>query len=275
MAIAFDANIKEYLKEIDESPLLTAEQEKSLSKLIIEQNDPKARETMVRSNLRLVVSIAKQYAGRGLSLGDLIEEGNLGLIRAVDYFDPTLGTRFSTYAAWWIRQGIKRSLLMNTQPVHIPTYMVSLINQWRHTATELEAKLGRPPHKEEITKALNLPKRKANIISGIFRIVSSASLRFGSDGSGADQSLDESIEDDHISMPDSEMASDEEIEKVLGLLDKIDPREAEVLKLHFGLSGKKPLTLKQVGEKIGLTRERIRQIQRKALTELYKYMNED
>jgi len=275
LAIAFDANIREYLKEIDESPLLTAEQEKSLSKLIIEENDPQARETMVRSNLRLVVSIAKQYAGRGLSLGDLIEEGNLGLIRAVDYFDPTQGTRFSTYAAWWIRQGIKRALLMNTQPVHIPTYMVSLINQWRHTATELEAKLGRVPRTEEIAKALNLPKRKADVISGIFRVVSSASLRFGSDGTGSDQSLDESIEDDNISMPDSGMLSGEEIEKVLDLLDEIDPREAEVLKLHFGLSGKKPLTLKQVGEKMGLTRERIRQIQRKALTEMYKYMNED
>jgi len=114
--------------------LLTAEEEHSLGKLVVEENDPLARERLVRSNLRLVVNIAKKYTGRGISLGDLIEEGNLGLIKAVDYFDADRGTRFSTYAAWWIRQSIKYALLTNIQPVHIPTYMVALINQWRHTA---------------------------------------------------------------------------------------------------------------------------------------------
>ena len=116
-----------------------------MGKLIVEDNDPHARDQLVRSNLRLVVNIAKKYGNRGMSLGDLIEEGNLGLIRAVDYFDPDRGTRFSTYAAWWIKQGIKRALLENVQPVHIPTYMVALINQWRHAVSELESSLGRAP----------------------------------------------------------------------------------------------------------------------------------
>ena len=128
--MAFDVTIKEYLKEIDEASLLTREQEQELGRLIVHENDQCAREQLVRSNLRLVVNIAKKYGDRGMSLGDLIEEGNLGLIRAVDYFDPERGVRFSTYAAWWIKQGIKRAMLENVQPVHIPTYMVALINQW-------------------------------------------------------------------------------------------------------------------------------------------------
>jgi len=137
--MAFDVTIKEYLQEIDEAPLLSAEDEHELALRIAEDNDPEARELLVRSNLRLVVSIAKKYANRGnMSLGDLIEEGNLGLIRAADYFDPNRGTRFSTYAAWWIRQGIKSAQLGDVRPVHVPGYMIGLINQWRHTMTEVE-----------------------------------------------------------------------------------------------------------------------------------------
>jgi RNA polymerase primary sigma factor len=140
------------------------EEEQYLGRLIIEENDPLARDQLVRSNLRLVVNIAKKFGGRRMSLGDLIEEGNLGLIRAVDYFDPARGTRFSTYAAWWIKQSIKRALLENVQPVHIPTYMVALINQWRHTAMELESRLGRVPDVEEMADIMQVPPRKAKII---------------------------------------------------------------------------------------------------------------
>ena len=136
----FDVTLKDYLKEIDEASLLTAEEEYDYGRQVVDENDPLAREQLVRSNLRLVVNIAKKYGGRGMALGDLIEEGNLGLIKAVDYFDPDRGTRFSTYAAWWIKQSIKRSLLENVQPVHVPTYMVTLISQWRHTAAEVEGR---------------------------------------------------------------------------------------------------------------------------------------
>ena len=227
----------------------------------------------MRSNLRLVVNIAKRYSDRGMSLGDLIEEGNLGLIKAVDYFDPNRGVRFSTYAAWWIKQSIKRSLLANVQPVHIPTYMVALINHWRHAATELENKFGRWPTLEEMAEVMRLPVRKAKIIYEIVKVLSSFQDASSEDASGEDQSLEAIIEDKSGDKPEDELTEDEERAKVLKLLDEIDHREAEVLRLHYGLGGYKPITLRQIGEKLGLTRERIRQIQRNALTKLYEYMN--
>ena len=275
MIIAFDITIKEYLKEIDEASLLTYEQERSLGKKVIEENDPRAREQLVRSNLRLVVNIAKKYGGRGMSLGDLIEEGNLGLIKAVDYFDPDHGTRFSTYAAWWIKQSIKRALLSNVQPVHIPTYMVALINQWRHTTAELESTLGRPLDVEEMAEIMHLPVRKAKIIHQIVKILSSVRDTSGSDGTDENQVIEDTLQDKNIGRPEDELVAGEECEKVLRLLDEIDQREANVLRLHYGLNGQTPLTLKEIGEKLGLTRERIRQIQRAALTKLYEYMDEE
>ncbi|HIJ52331.1 MAG TPA: RNA polymerase sigma factor RpoD/SigA [Planctomycetes bacterium] len=273
--MAFDATIKEYLKEIDEASLLTAEQEHSLGKLIVEQNDPWARDQLVRSNLRLVVNIAKKYGGRGMSLGDLIEEGNLGLIRAVDYFDPHRGTRFSTYAAWWIKQSIKRALLENIQPVHIPTYMVTLINHWRYTATELENKLGRTPDVEEMADIMKLPLRKAKIIHRIVEVLSSATESLEADESGAEQMLETTLEDESAAQPEDALAADEEKAMVLSLLNEVEPREANILRMHYGLDGKSPMTLREIAKYLGLTRERIRQIQRGALTKLYEYMNEE
>jgi len=273
--IAFDITIKEYLKEIDEASLLTVEQEHLLGKLVVEKSDPQAREQLVRSNLRLVVNIAKKYVSRGMSLGDLIEEGNLGLIRAVDYFDPDYGTRFSTYAAWWIKQSIKRALLANVQPVHIPTYMVALINQWRHTTSELENRLGRTLDVEEMAEIMHLPLRRAKIIHHIVKILSSVRDTAGSDGTDDNQMLEETLQDQNAGKPEDALVADEEQTKVLGLLNEIEPREADVLRSHYGLDGRKSMTLKEIGKKLGLTRERIRQIQRGALTKLYEYMNEE
>jgi RNA polymerase primary sigma factor len=272
--ITFDITIKEYLKEIDEASLLTVEQEHSLGKLVVEENDPQAREQLVRSNLRLVVNIAKKYVGRGMSLGDLIEEGNLGLIKAVDYFDPDYGTRFSTYAAWWIKQSIKRALLANVQPVHIPTYMVALMNQWRHTTAELQNRLGRTLDVEEMAEIMHLPLRKAKIIHHIVEILSSVKDTSGSDNADDNQVIEETLQDQNAGKPEDTLVADEERTKVLGLLNEIEPREADVLRSHYGLDGRKPMTLKQIGKKVGLTRERIRQIQRSALTKLYESMNE-
>jgi len=272
--MVFDATIKDYLKEIDEVSLLKAEEEHFLGKLIVEENDPWARDQLVRSNLRLVVNIAKKYGGRGMSLGDLIEEGNVGLIKAVDYFDPDRGTRFSTYAAWWIKQGIKRALLENVQPVHVPTYMVSLINQWRHTASEVENRLGRTPGVQEMADIMRLPLRKARVVQRIVKVLSSA-VDITADGAEENQSLEATLEDEHADKPEDQLVAHEEQTKALRLLNEIEPREANVLRMHYGLDGTKPMTLKEIGKKLGLTRERIRQIQRGAVTRLYEYMNEE
>ncbi len=274
-AIAFDITIKEYLKEIDEASLLNAEEERSLGKLVAEENDQQAREQLVRSNLRLVVNIAKKYGGRGMSLGDLIEEGNLGLIKAVDYFDPDRGVRFSTYAAWWIKQSIKRALLENVQPVHIPTYMVALINQWRHTTAELESELGRTLSVEEMADIMHLPLRKAKVIHRIVEVLSSTSESYSGDVSDEDQMLEVILEDPNAGKPEDVLAAVEEELKALKLLNKLEPREANILRLHYGLDGNTPMPLKEIAKQLGLTRERIRQIRRDALTKLYEYMNEE
>jgi RNA polymerase primary sigma factor len=270
--MAFDITIKEYLKEIDESPLLNWEDEKYLAGLIIEEQDPQARDRLVRSNLRLVVNIAKKFPCRAMTLGDLIEEGNLGLLRAVDSFDPEHGVRFSTYASWWIKQSIKKALLTNTGPIHIPTYMVELVNQWRYTAVKLESQLGRNPELEEMAEAMNLSVRKAKAVQQIIEAVNAG---FQENSAENNTALDESIEDSRIALPEDILGSDEELAKAVELLSEIEPREAEVLALRFGLDGNEPLTLKEIGRKIGLTRERVRQIQRDALEKLNEFMTEE
>ncbi len=210
-----------------------------------------------------------------MSLGDLIEEGNLGLIKAVDYFDPDRGVRFSTYAAWWIKQSIKRSLLENVQPVHIPTYMVALINQWRHTTAELESKLGKTLSVEEMADIMQIPLRKAKVIHRIVNVLSSVSESYSGDVSDEDQMLEVILEDPNAGRPEDALAAVEEKLKALKLLNKLDPREANILRLHYGLDKNTPMSLKEIAKKLGLTRERIRQIRRDALTKLYEYMNEE
>jgi RNA polymerase primary sigma factor len=263
--MAFDITIKEYLKEIDESPLLTWEDEKELATAVQEENDPYARERLVRSNLRLVVNIAKKFSGRGLTLGDLIEEGNLGLLRAVDTFDPEHGVRFSTYSAWWVQQSIKRAILSNSQPIHIPTYMVELINQWRQVYAEQELRLGRTVSLDEMATVMKVTLGKARAIREIVAVVDNG---FQHDSAEENAGLDEAIIDDTMITPEEDLGTNEELAKALELLDEIEPREAEVLRLRFGLHGDEPLTLKQIGKQLGLTRERVRQLQKNALAQL-------
>ena len=268
----FDTTIKDYLTEIDDSPLLSWKEECELAGLIIESDDPEARDHLVRSNLRLVVSIAKRFATGRMSLGDLIEEGNLGLIRAVDSFDPSVGVRFSTYAAWWIKQTIKRSLLLDSSPISVPTYMVELVNQYRHIVVELQKKLGDAPSMVQIAEEMKVPVKK---ITAIKEIADSVNTSLDAESFQPNQTFQETMPQVSNHLPEDELTSSEELKKVVLMLDKIDARQAEVLKLRFGINGKEPLTLKQIGVKLNLTRERVRQIQQEALKALNEMMNCD
>jgi RNA polymerase primary sigma factor len=262
-----------YLRQIDEVPLLTAEQEKHYCWKIIHENCPASREIMIRANLRLVVSIAKRFNNRGLQLSDLVEEGNLGLLRAVEAFDPDQGARFSTYASWWIKQAIKRALINAVQPVHIPAYMVELISRWKKTSAELEDKLGRAPTLQELADAMELSPRKVRIIRKAVR----AFQRPAQTGGGGDDgpTLSEMLEDSKTPSPDDQLLEADDISTIHKLLDAIDAREATILRLRYGLSGREPLTLKEIGAEIGLTRERVRQIEIEALRKLNQRLSSD
>jgi len=207
-----------------------------------------------------------------MGLSDLIEEGNLGLIKAVDYFDPYHGTRFSTYAAWWIKQSIKRSLLTNLQPVHVPTYMVALINQWRGARAELSSHLGRAPQVDEMAAAMQLPVKKAKIVDEIFNAIGSVHDNSLNDNSEDDLTLESVLEDHNYDGPGAKIESHEQQQKLLRMVENMDPREATILKMHYGLDGGESMPLRDIGDKLGLTRERIRQLLRGALTKLYEFM---
>lgn len=263
--------LETYLREINETPLLNADEEKNLA-YQIGSGDHEARDRMVRANLRLVVNIARNYTNKGLSLQDLIEEGNLGLLRAVEGFDPGMNTRFSTYASYWIKQSIKRALVNTAKTIRIPAYMVELLAKWRRAHAKLQEELGRPPSQEEVARSLNLPKKKLNIIKKAIRVYNSAPQTEQTD---AGWSLDEMLMDDHTKTPDREMVEADDMKHVLDLLKKMDLREATVLRMRFGLDDEEPKTLKQIGERLGLTRERVRQIESEALGKLSASMGVD
>jgi RNA polymerase primary sigma factor len=261
---AVQSPLETYLREINETALLSADQEKELAREIA-VGSTEARDRMVRANLRLVVNIARGYTGKGLALQDLIEEGNLGLLRAVEGFDPVMGTRFSTYASYWIKQSIKRALVNTAKTIRIPAYMVELISKWRRATNKLTDELGRPPTHEEVAKVLGLPKKKLNIIKKAIRVYNSAPQ---SDQGDAGWSIEEMLMDNRAKTPDDEMVESDDLKQVMVLLEKMDKREATVLRMRFGLDDIEPKTLKEIGESLGLTRERVRQIESEALAKL-------
>src|SRR5688572_23767095 len=263
-SVSLQTPLETYLREINETALLTAKDEQELAGLIAD-GDVRARDRMVRANLRLVVNIARGYTGKGLALQDLIEEGNLGLLRAVEGFDPGVGTRFSTYASYWIKQSIKRALINSSKTIRIPAYMVELLSKWRRASARLTEELGRTPTPEEVGRVLGLQKKKLPIIKKAIRIYNSTPQ---TDQSETGWSLGEIVMDENLKTPEDELVEHDVLKHVLRLLETMDQREATVLRMRFGLDDHQPHTLKEIGESLGLTRERVRQIETEALAKL-------
>ncbi len=259
-----------YLQDINSTPLLSAQEERTLSARVAE-GDPEAREHMVKANLRLVVNIARGYLGKGLSLEDLIEEGNLGLMRAVEGFDGGMETRFSTYASYWIKQSIRRSVMNNGKPIRLPAYMVSLLSKWRRAVTVLTDRLGRTPTPEEVGKALRLSKKKIGIVAKAIKVNNLTARPEGTEEEGGFV-IDDVLTDDRIRPPDDVLGEADDLERIFRRIGQLDDREAAVIRMRFGLDPYAPMTLREIGENLGLTRERVRQLETLALARLVDTM---
>lgn len=262
--IMSDDPVKLYLKEIGGYPLLSIEEEIELAKKI-EQGDEAAKKTLAESNLRLVVSIAKRYVGRGLSFLDLIQEGNLGLIKAVEKFDYTKGYKFSTYATWWIRQAITRSIADQSRTIRIPVHMSEVINKTYRVSRSLLQELGREPTEQELAEAMKLPVEKIREILKVSADPISLDTPIGEED---DSHLGDFIKDDTIVGPEDAAAYSVLQDQISKLLDTLTEREQRVLILRFGLKDGRTRTLEEVGKEFNVTRERIRQIEAKALRKL-------
>ena len=255
-----------YLHDINATPLLTAEEERSLAGRVAE-GDPYAREHMVKANLRLVVNIARGYLNKGISLEDLIEEGNLGLMRAVEGYDGGMETRFSTYASYWIKQSIRRSVMNNGKPIRLPAYMVSLLSKWRRASTVLADRLGRPPTPDEVGKALRLSKKKVGIVAKAITVNNLTPRPEGPEDEGGFV-IDDVLTDERIRPPDDVLGEADDLERILARIGQLDLREATVIRMRFGLEPYAPMTLREIGERLDLTRERVRQLETLALAKL-------
>ncbi|MDN3524139.1 RNA polymerase sigma factor RpoS [Halomonas sabkhae] len=258
-----------YLNEIGFSPLLTPEEEVHYGRLA-RQGDPQGRSRMIESNLRLVVKIARRYLNRGLTLLDLIEEGNLGLIRAVEKFDPERGFRFSTYATWWIRQTIERALMNQTRTIRLPIHVVKELNIYLRAARELTQKLDHEATAEEIADHLDKPVASVKKMMGLNERVSSVDYPVGSE---SDKPLIETITDENDLGPESSLVDGDVKQHVDDWLAELTDKQCEVVVRRFGLRGHEASTLEQVGDEIGLTRERVRQIQVEALKKLRRLLD--
>lgn len=263
--------LETYLREINQTALLTAQDEKDLSNRI-SAGDAAARDRMVRANLRLVVNIARGYSGKGLPLQDLIEEGNLGLLRAVEGFDPNMNTRFSTYASYWIKQSIKRALVNSSKTIRIPAYMVELLSKWRRAQAKLMDEMKRTPTPEDIAKELGIPRKKLRIVKKAITLYNATPHADPEEGG---LTLGDIVADERVRGPEDELINTDNLTQVAKLLDEMEPREAAILRMRFGLDNAEPQTLKEIGEALGLTRERVRQIESEALRRLHRSLNGD
>ena len=266
-----DDSVRMYLREIGKIPLLSLEKETELAEKAM-QGDQCAKDKMAEANMRLVVSIAKRYSGRGLELLDLIQEGNTGLLRAVDKFDPSKGFKFSTYATWWIRQAITRAIADQARTIRIPVHMVETINKLMRTSRRLTQELNREPTNQELAKEMDMDVEKIEYIQKIKQDITSLDAGIGRDGEeGEESTLGDFIEDEDTASPEESATVQLLKEQVREILSTLSDRERKILEMRFGLNGTKSHTLEEVGLEFAVTRERIRQIEAKALMKLKKH----
>ena len=264
-----DDSVRLYLREIGKIPLLTPEEKADLAQRIV-KGDKKAKDKMVESNMRLVVSIAKRYGGRGLDFLDLIQEGNTGLLRAVEKFDPDKGFKFSTYATWWVRQAITRAIADQARTIRIPVHMVETINKVLRTSRKLTAELNREPTNEEIAKELDMDPEKIDYVMRIKQDIASLDASVGREGDDEDSVLGDFVEDEERASPEDSAANQILKEQLSEIIATLTDREQKIIRLRFGIGGGRPHTLEEVGAEFDVTRERIRQIEAKALSKLRK-----
>lgn len=259
-----DNSIKIYMREMGQFSMLSADEEVKLAHRIAE-GDQFAKNELVEANLRLVVSLARHYQGCGLSYQDLIQEGNIGLIKAAEKFDVSKGFRFSTYASWWIKQALSRAIADQSRTIRIPVHMTENINKFKKTERELLSQLNREPKIKEIADAMGISEKQAKEIQSYIVEPTSLDIQVGDDD---DTTIGSFIEDTHFVNPESAYIKESNGDVVNAVLDTLSDREANILRLRFGIGGKKAMTLEEVGKEYGLTRERIRQIEAKALRKL-------
>ena len=269
--MASDRCLETYLREIDEVPLLSAEEEVELGRRV-QQGDEAAREHMIRANLRLVVSVAKRFRNRGLPLQDLIAEGNIGLMKAIEKFDPEAGFRFSTYATWWIQQTIRRGLINTVKTVRIPSYMVEILTKWGRASTALGQSLGRQPSTEEIAKHLGLSQKNRRVIEQTLN-TNQGTTDLGDDAV-VHRSEAEYNDNAHRMAPDEIVLRSDALQTMHEILELIDPTEASVLRMRYGLEDEQPATLEKIAKALGISRERVRQMERATLRKLHAYVVE-
>ena len=267
---ASDDSVRLYLREIGKIPLLNSAEELALAHRVV-AGDKKAKDKMAEANMRLVVSIAKRYSGRGLDFLDLIQEGNTGLLRAVEKFDPDKGFKFSTYATWWIRQAITRAIADQARTIRIPVHMVETINKLLRTQRRMTQELNREPTIEELAKELEMEPDKVEYVIKIKQDITSLDAGVGRDGEDEDSVLGDFIEDEDGTTPEESATSQLLKEQVQAILSTLSDREQKIVKMRFGLENGKSHTLEEVGQEFAVTRERIRQIEAKALAKLRKH----
>ena len=259
-----EAGLRMYLGQISEIPLLEPEQERDLARRT-RAGDAQARQQLAAANLRLVVSIAKNYVNRGLAFLDLIEEGNLGLLKAVESYDPDKGVRFATYASWWIKQSIKRALISKVRTIRVPAYMMELVRKWRAAALELHDTLGRPPTVKEVAEILDVPEGQARVLDRTVHLMVTTEPPSEDEGGWT---LGELISDERQRRPEDILTDEDQRELLRELLQELEEREVQVLRLRYGLEDEGPFTLQEIGARLGISRERVRQIEHGALDKL-------